>query len=75
MHANDLQLQFGRRLRQLRLSRGWSQEKFAQIVGLDRTYVGGIERGERNPSLKNIGRFAEALGVPPSDLFDFTEAE
>ena len=47
---------------------GLSQEKFAYKVGMDRTYVGGIERGERNPSLRNIWKLAEALNITPSDL-------
>jgi transcriptional regulator with XRE-family HTH domain len=61
---------FGKRLRQLRQEKGWSQEGFAAEARLDRTYVGGIERGERNPSLKNIARFADTLGVPMTKLFE-----
>jgi transcriptional regulator with XRE-family HTH domain len=60
---------FGKRLRQLRLEKGWSQELFAAEARLDRSYVGGIERGERNPSLKNIARLADTLGLPVSLLF------
>ena len=60
---------FGDRLRVLRKERGHSQEGFALLVDLDRTYIGGIERGERNPGLKVIIRIAEALKVPVSDLF------
>ena len=62
-------VEFGRRIRSLRRSKGWSQERLALEAGLDRTYVGGIERGERNVSLKNITRLAEALGAHPSALF------
>ena len=61
---------FGGRLRRLRTRLGWSQEKLAFDSGLDRSYVGGVERGERNISLKNIYRLAKALGVPARDLFD-----
>ncbi|KPN64762.1 DNA-binding transcriptional regulator, XRE-family HTH domain [Aliiroseovarius crassostreae] len=61
---------FGKRLRELRKAQGYSQEGFALTVELDRTYIGGIERGERNPGLKTILRIAEALNVPPSDLFN-----
>lgn len=61
---------FGKRLRELRKAHGYSQEGFALTVELDRTYIGGIERGERNPGLKTILRIAEALNVPPSDLFN-----
>lgn len=60
----------GSRVRQLRQERGWSQEAFAQETELDRTYIGGIERGERNPSLKNIARMADALGVLIKELFE-----
>jgi transcriptional regulator with XRE-family HTH domain len=52
---------FGRNLRAARKARGYSQEGFALLVDLDRTYIGGIERGERNPGLKVIFRIAEAL--------------
>ncbi|MCL7466237.1 helix-turn-helix transcriptional regulator [Phaeovulum sp. NW3] len=60
---------FGKRLRELRKAQGYSQEGFALTVELDRTYIGGIERGERNPGLKTILRIAEALGVPAAELF------
>ncbi|MEZ2721668.1 helix-turn-helix domain-containing protein [Paenalcaligenes hominis] len=65
----NIQVRFGARLRYLRLKSGLSQEELADASGLDRTYVGGIERGERNPSLKNIARLAEALKVTPSAFF------
>lgn len=60
---------FGNRLRELRQQRGWSQEEFALCVGLDRSYVGGVERGERNVSLENICLLAQALEIPVADLF------
>jgi transcriptional regulator with XRE-family HTH domain len=66
---------FGRRVRQLRLQLGISQEELAGRCNLHRTYVGGIERGERNPSLINIVRLAKALGVAPTKLFDGLAAE
>lgn len=59
----------GRRIRFLRLKVGWSQEDLADACGLDRTYVGGIERGERNPSLKNLVKISGALQVGVSELF------
>ena len=59
---------FGSAVRAARNDLGLSQEKFAYKVGMDRTYVGGIERGERNPSLRNIWKLAEALNITPSDL-------
>ncbi len=60
---------FGKRLRELRKARGFSQEGFALQVNLDRTYIGGIERGERNPGLKVILRIADALDVAVEELF------
>lgn len=63
-------LTFGNRVRYLRLLAGHSQEELASICSLDRTYIGGIERGERNPSLKNILRIADALAVPVTELFE-----
>jgi transcriptional regulator with XRE-family HTH domain len=61
--------EFGRRLRQLRTEQGLSQEALALASGLDRSYVGGVERGERNVSLVNIHKLARALRLPPKDLF------
>jgi transcriptional regulator with XRE-family HTH domain len=58
----------GRAIRELRLTTGLSQEAFADRCGLHRTYVGGIERGERNLSFSNLLRVAQALGVRPSEL-------
>jgi transcriptional regulator with XRE-family HTH domain len=55
---------FGRRVRQLRTEQGYSQEEFAAKARIHRTYIGGIERGERNPTLTTIRRLGEALGVP-----------
>jgi transcriptional regulator with XRE-family HTH domain len=60
---------FGQRVRAIRNRRGVSQEGLALQCGLDRTYISGIERGTRNPSLTNILKIATALDVPPSDLF------
>lgn len=62
---------FGERLRSLRDAAGLSQERLAHEAGLDRTYVSGIERGIRNPSLQNIGKLARAMRVPIRDLFDW----
>ena len=68
-----IEKQFGKRLRELRLARRLSQEKLAFKSGMHRTYLGSIERGERNPSLKNIAAIAEALGVSLSQLFSFKD--
>jgi len=59
---------FGRRLRALRTERGLSQEALADLAGIHRTYVGSVERGERNIALDNIHAFADALGVSPALL-------
>jgi transcriptional regulator with XRE-family HTH domain len=68
-----IQRQFGQKVRRLRQARQLSQEKLAFISNIHRTYLGGIERGERNPSLKNIAKIAEALGVTLSELFQLKE--
>ena len=60
---------FGAHLRQLRKAKGLSQEEVALSCGLDRSYFGGIERGERNVSLVNIHRIADALEVEVGALF------
>ncbi len=59
---------FGHRLKAIRVERGLTQEKLAELSGLHRTYVGSVERGERNISLKNIHCLAIALDVPLSEL-------
>lgn len=65
---------FGERLRDLRHERGWtSQEAFAHHTGLDRTYISGIERGRRNPTLDVIIKLARGLGVTPSELLATVE--
>lgn len=65
----DRRVAFGRRVRSIRESLGYSQDRLAELACLDRTYVGGVERGERNIGLVNIWRIAEALKVDPSQLF------
>ncbi len=59
---------FGKRVRELRLVRSWSQEEFASIAGLDRSYTGAIERGEQNPSLWIIARIADAFDISVAEL-------
>lgn len=60
---------FGLRVRELRARGGWSQEGFAHHVGLDRTYVSGIERGVRNPTIDIVYKLACGLDVKVADLF------
>lgn len=62
-------IKIGRKIRELRKAKGFSQESFADEAGLDRTYMGGIERGERNIAIINIIRIAKALKVEPGSCF------
>ena len=64
----DLQRLLGANLRRYRLARGLSQEAFADVVGVHRTYMGGLERGERNLTLRSVERIAAQLGVEPLAL-------
>jgi transcriptional regulator with XRE-family HTH domain len=66
---SQVKTRFGIRVRALRVAAGMSQEELADRCALDRTYIGGVERGERNVSLVNIHRLAVGLGVNPEDLF------
>jgi transcriptional regulator with XRE-family HTH domain len=68
--AEKFQKQFGARMRALRQQRGLSQEELALSCNLDRTYIGSVERGERNISLVNIHTIAAALGVSPREFFN-----
>jgi transcriptional regulator with XRE-family HTH domain len=65
----DIRVRFGKALRQRRNKLGVSQEAFADMCELDRTYIGGIERGERNVALVNIEKLAKTLRVSISELF------
>lgn len=62
---------FGSRLVVLRKERGWSQEQLALESGVARSYLGGVERGQRNIAIVNICRLANALGVEPQELLRF----
>jgi transcriptional regulator with XRE-family HTH domain len=68
--AEEVQKQFGTRMRALRQQRVISQEELAFSCKLDRTYIGSVERGERNISLVNIHTVAAALGVSPREFFN-----
>jgi transcriptional regulator with XRE-family HTH domain len=65
----DVRIRFGKAVRQRRHKLGVSQEELADLCGLDRTYVGGIERGERNPAVVNIEKIAKALKISLAELF------
>ncbi|MEK7696605.1 MAG: helix-turn-helix transcriptional regulator [Pseudomonadota bacterium] len=69
MENNNLS-KFGERLRELRKKQDISQGKLSKTAGLHRTYISGIERGIRNPSLKNIQKLARALKVNPKEFFN-----
>lgn len=64
----NIQQDFGARLREIRKQKGLSQEALALNCELDRTYIGGVERGERNISLINIYKIAAALDISPREL-------
>lgn len=66
--ADEFLVAFGQAVRRAREARGLSQESLGFDAGLDRTYVSGVERGVRNPTVRTIFRFAKALGVRPSVL-------
>jgi transcriptional regulator with XRE-family HTH domain len=70
MTSSDARRVFGRNVRRARRARGYSQEELAERAGMHRTYVGSLERGERNVSLKNIVALAAALDVEPGALFE-----
>jgi len=69
-NSKNIQKKFGNRLRQIRQNMGLSQEELAHLCNLDRSYVGGVERGERNISLVNIHKIADALNISPTEFFN-----
>jgi len=70
VRKEDPRVLFGRRVRELRTERGFSQERLAELSNLHRNYIGGIERGERNVGLINIVELAHALRVKPVTLVE-----
>lgn len=70
---NTTCISFGSFVRHLRETAGFSQEELADRANVHRTYIGGIERGERNPTLITIHKIAEALGVPCARLLEDTQ--
>ncbi|ECP4389783.1 helix-turn-helix transcriptional regulator [Salmonella enterica] len=69
-NSSDIKTRFGEQLRKLRTQSGLSQEAFADKCGLDRTYISGIERGVRNPTLKVISVLAKGLEINIKTLFE-----
>jgi transcriptional regulator with XRE-family HTH domain len=69
-NSENIQKKFGSRLRQIRQNMGLSQEELAHLCNLDRSYMGGVERGERNISLVNIHKIADALNISPREFFN-----
>ena len=63
-------LQFGKKLRSIRTKKNMSQEELADKAGVHRTYIGMVERAEKNITLKNINKLAKALGVKLSEFFE-----
>ena len=68
MKTNNILRKFGNKVKTLRLEKGWTQEELARRADLHRTYIGSIERYERNVSLLNVARIAKALSVNIKDL-------
>ena len=69
--TTNIRTRFGKHIFQLRTAKGYSQEKLAELADMHWTYLGGIERGERNPTLINIEKLARALEISLQDLFSF----
>lgn len=74
-HRNPVLVSFGKTVRELRRSRGYSQEAFGDLCGIDRSYMGGIERGEHNLALINIMKIVQALDLQPSEFFKHLDTE
>jgi len=71
----DIRRLVGRNLKEIREEQGLSQEDLAYEAGIHRTYVSGVERGVRNPTVVVLARLADALGVPPARLVKETKSE
>jgi transcriptional regulator with XRE-family HTH domain len=69
-----IRIELGKRIRELRKMRGWSQEKLGEMADLHPTYVGGIERGERNVAFENLVHIASAFGLSLSQFFDYQKS-
>jgi len=65
----QIQRQLGERIRKMRARKGWSQEEFADIAGLHRTYIGAVERGEKNLTVSTLLTLAKTLDTSVAQLF------
>jgi len=70
-NKSEISIKFGNKAREIRTKKGFSQEYLAHIANVDRTYIGMIERAERNITLVSMEKIANALEVPLKDLIDF----
>ena len=70
---DNVRVLVGERIRSLRKERGWSQEELGEKADLHYTYVGAVERGEKNASIDTLGKIADALGIEMVDLFTLTK--
>ena len=66
----NIRLKFGKKIKSMRIEKGLSQEKLAQLADLDRTYIPSIEKGDRNVSITVIEKLAKAFNVPPKELLE-----
>jgi transcriptional regulator with XRE-family HTH domain len=69
--VDDIKLKLGKRIKEIRIKAGYSQEELAFLSKLHRTYISDIERGGRNVSVENIEKIAKALKIEPSELLKF----
>lgn len=69
--SSEVNIKFAKRLKALRLERSFSQEELASLCGIDRTYIGRLERLERNPSLEILQKIADGLGIELTELLKF----
>ena len=70
---NAILMQFAHKIKKERVKRNLSQEDFAELMGFHRTYIGMLERGERNITLMNLGKMAKALNMEVKTLLDFDD--
>lgn len=75
VRVKDLLVVLGKRVHELRVAKKWSQEEFAHVSGLHRTYIGQIERGEKNISFGNLVKISGALGVTAAELLSALETD